>query len=208
VTGLDESHLGKLFGTSKEIICFYLIHCKLLNKAQGTVVFKEWEGFVSSLPDSTERVSRRQVKPNHRVQLKLIRSRAGLGSQTAQYFLELSSSSTSTIANKPRRSGASDPSFPQKWPYLNGMVCPKPQHAPPEIRIKKNLKGPPRPRLEHVKFSEDVRSQLMSHFFDSNGCLALNDKMKDSIEALLPINFEGSKTKDLRLMITFDLSKS
>jgi hypothetical protein len=211
VIGLVEPHLGKLFGASKKIICFYLIHCKLLNKAQGTVEFKEWEGFVLSLPASTKRGTRSQAKPNQRVQLKLVHSKAGLGRQTAQYFLELSAplTSTSAIASKEPRSGTSDQSFPQIWPYLNDMVCPEPQQAALETRIMKNQRalGPCRPRLEPVKLGENVKSELMSHFFNDDGSLAVC-KIEGSIDALFPIKFEGSKTDDLRLMITFALGKS
>jgi hypothetical protein len=213
VTGLAQPHLGKLFGVDKETICFYLIHCKLLNKAQGTVESKEWEGFVLTLPDSTQRGSRSQAKPNQqRVKLQLVHSKAGLGRQTAQYFLELSAplTSTDTIASKERRSGTSNQSFPQMWPYLNGMVCPKPQQAPPKIRIMKNQRalGPPRPRLEPVKLSANMKSELRSRFFNGNGSLAVSSEMKGSINALFRIKFEGSETDDLRLMITFILGKS
>jgi hypothetical protein len=204
VTGLVEPHLGELFGTSKEIICFFLIHCKLLNKAQGTVEFKEWEGFVLSSPGSSTRGTRSQAKPNQRVQLNLVHSKAGLGRQSAQYFLQLYG--TSTNASEERRSGTSDQSFPQTWSYLNDMVCPKPQQAPLEIHIMKNQRaqGPRRPRLEPVKLSKDMKSELMSHFFNKDGSLALGEMIKDSSNALFRIKFEGSKTDDLRLMITFD----
>jgi hypothetical protein len=85
VSGLVEPHLGELFGTDKETICFYLVHCKLLNNAQGTVEFKEWEGFVSSFPASTKRGTRgSQANPSQRLQLNVFRSRVGLGGQTAQ----------------------------------------------------------------------------------------------------------------------------
>jgi hypothetical protein len=143
VTGLAQPHLGKLFGVDKETICFYLVHCKLLNKAQGTVEFNEWEGYVLSFPASTKRGARSQAKPNQRVQLTLIHSKTGLGRQTAQYFLELSDplTSTSTITSKERRSGKSNQTFPLMWPNLHGMVFPKPQQAPLEVRLKKNQKA-------------------------------------------------------------------
>jgi hypothetical protein len=209
VTGLVEPHLGKLFGTSKEIICYYLIHCKLLNKAQGTVEHVIWEEFVLSLPASAKRGS--QAKPNQQVQLEVSCSRAGLGCQSGQYFLELSAplSSTSAIASKERRSGTSNQSFPEMWPYLKDMVRPEPQVAPLEIRIMKNQRalGPRRPRLEPVKLGEKMMSELMSHFFNENGSLAVG-KIEDSIDALFQIKFEGSETDDLRLMLTFALGKS
>jgi hypothetical protein len=208
VTGLTEPHLGKLFGTDKETICFYLLQCKLLNKAQGTVEFKEWEGFVSSFPATTKRGSRSQTKPRQRAQLKVSRSRAGLGGQTAQYFLELSDPITSSIASKKHRSGTTNISFPRlEWPNLRGILRLKPQQTPPEIRCMKKHKAMglhPRARLEAVTLSKTIQKGLVSYFFDDKGSLAVG-KIKDSIDKLFAIKFGGSNTNDLRLMITFNL---
>jgi hypothetical protein len=143
VTGLTQPHLGNLFGVDKETICFYLVHCKLLNKSLGTVEFKEWEGFVLSFPASTKRGVRSQAKPNQRVQLKLVHSKPGLGRQTAQYFLELSAAltSTSAITSTERRSGTSNQTFPLMWPNLYDMVRPKVQQEPLDVRLKKNQRA-------------------------------------------------------------------